>query len=303
MLPAVIVAEPSGDLAQACWIDLLDPTPDEAAKVAAATGLRVPTRAELSEIETTSRLAFDNGAFYCSTPMVVPAKGDAVAAPLGFVISSRVLVTVRFATLPSFDAVHQKPGANAPDAFLRLLEVIVDALADHLEHASADCEAISSNTFRPGLKNNVLRASLNRIGEAADKTGRLRDALLGLGRIAAFITEPGVEGAPQLNAARLKAVRADLNSLTDYESHLAGKIQFLLDATLGFVNIEQNEIVKTLTIASVAGIPPVLLAGIWGMNFKLMPELSWPWGYPAAVALIVVSALIPVLWFKRRGWM
>ena len=100
----------------------------------------------------------------------------------------------------------------------------------------------------------------------------------------------------------MKAIRADVASLTDYEAHLAGKIQFLLDATLGFINIEQNEIVKTLTIASVVGIPPVLIAGIYGMNFRFMPELAWHFGYPLAIAAIVVSALIPFFWFKRRGW-
>ena len=101
----------------------------------------------------------------------------------------------------------------------------------------------------------------------------------------------------------MKAIRSDVVSLTDYEAHLAGKVQFLLDATLGFINVEQNEIVKTLTIASVVGIPPVLVAGVYGMNFRSMPELGWPLGYPMALGLIVVSALVPLWWFKRRGWM
>ncbi len=106
-----------------------------------------------------------------------------------------------------------------------------------------------------------------------------------------------------MNAARMKAIRADVASLTDYEAHLSGKVQFLLDATLGFINIEQNEIVKTLTVASVVGIPPVLVAGIYGMNFRQMPELGWRYGYPFAIILIIVSAIIPLAWFKRRGWM
>ena len=101
----------------------------------------------------------------------------------------------------------------------------------------------------------------------------------------------------------MKAIRADVTSLTDYQGHLAGKVQFLLDATLGFINIEQNEIVKTLTIASVVGIPPVLVAGIYGMNFRVMPELHWTLGYPFGLALIVLSGLVPLWWFKRRGWM
>jgi magnesium transporter len=106
-----------------------------------------------------------------------------------------------------------------------------------------------------------------------------------------------------VSATRLKAIRADVASLTDYQAHLSAKVQFLLDATLGFINIEQNEIVKTLTIASVVGIPPVLIAGIYGMNFRVMPELHWSFGYPLALALIAVSGLLPVWWFRRRGWM
>ena len=131
----------------------------------------------------------------------------------------------------------------------------------------------------------------------------MRDELLGLGRVGAYLEESGIAGAPPVNATRLKGIRADIASLTDYEAHLSGKLQFLLDATLGFINIEQNEIVKTLTIASVVGIPPVLVAGIYGMNFRVMPELRWALGYPMALALIVVSGLVPLWWFKRRGWM
>jgi magnesium transporter len=141
------------------------------------------------------------------------------------------------------------------------------------------------------------------VGSVAERASRIRDSLLGLGRIAAFVMESRIEGAPSVSAARIKAIRADVASLTDYEAHLAGKVQFLLDATLGFINIEQNEIVKTLTIASVVGIPPVLVAGIYGMNFRVMPELGWSFGYPMAIGLIVVSTLIPLAWFKRRGWM
>jgi magnesium transporter len=137
----------------------------------------------------------------------------------------------------------------------------------------------------------------------ADHTSRIRDTLLGLGRMAAYVMESSYEGEPKVSDARLKVVRADVASLADYSEHLSGKVQFLLDATLGFINIEQNEIVKTLTIASVVGIPPVLVAGIYGMNFRVMPELTWSLGYPMALALIAVSAIVPLLWFKRRRWM
>jgi magnesium transporter len=161
------------------------------------------------------------------------------------------------------------------------------------EHTISEIESSSRRVRQP----RVLRLAL--VTPRAD--GDL--CLLGVGRIVAFVMDSGFEGAPPVNAARLKAVRTDVASLTEYEAHLSGKVQFLLDATLGLINIEQNEIVKTLTIASVVGIPPVLVAGIYGMNFRVIPELNWRLGYPMAIALIVISALLPLLWFKRRGWM
>jgi magnesium transporter len=307
----MILAHPDADLAMAAWIDLREPTEEELARVRAATGLRIPDQNQISEIESSSRLAFENGAYYVSTPLVAPGDdGQLVPAQVGFVLSARVLLTVRFGPLPSFDAAHEGFGTQhartAEETFLRIFEIVVDRSADKLERGGAVCDELSRSAFRDGGQTRLsgdLRATLRRVGGVADHMSRIRDALLGLGRIAAYVTEGGIEGAPPVNAARMKAIRADIASLTEYQSHLSGKAQFLLDATLGFINIEQNDIVKTLTIASVVGIPPVLVAGIYGMNFRVMPELTWTFGYPLAVGLIVVSALVPLLWFKRRRWM
>jgi magnesium transporter len=307
----MILAHPDADLANASWIDLREPTEAELVRVRNATGLRIPDQPQISEIESSSRLAFENGAYYVSTPLVAPPEdGQLVLTPVGFVLSTRVLLTVRFGSLPSFDAAHEAFAAQqsqtAEEAFLRIFEIVVDRSADKLERAGAVCDELSRSAFPNGGRARLsgdLRATLSRVGGIAEHMSRVRDALLGLGRIAAYVMEVSVEGAPSVNAARMKAIRADIASLTDYEAHLAGKVQFLLDATLGFINIEQNEIVKTLTIASVVGVPPVLVAGIYGMNFRVMPELTWRFGYPMAVGLIVVSALVPLLWFKWRRWM
>jgi magnesium transporter len=307
----MILMHPSGDLGAATWIDLLAPTSDEVERVRQATGLRVPAESEISEIESSSRLMFESRAYYVSTPLVTRRGEDELAlAAAGFVLSSRVLITVRFAPILCFDAAHEafaaQQGRSAEEAFLRIFEIAVDRSADKLERAGAQCDELSRSAFRRGATDAVssdLRGSLRRIGSVADRTSHIRDGLLGIGRIAAFIMESGIEGAPPVSATRMKAIRVDVRSLTEYEEHLSGKVQFLLDATLGFINIEQNEIVKTLTIASVAGIPPVLVVGIYGMNFRLMPELGWRFGYPMAVALVVLSVVIPVLWFKRSGWM
>jgi magnesium transporter len=305
----MIATHPGGALDQAVWIDLTDPTPEEAQRIRETTGLRVPTRHEVSEIESTSRLGFENGTYYVSTPLLTRVDdGELELAPVGFVVSSRVLVTVRFAAIGAFDDARltcEKQGTKAPEeAFLRILEAVVDRAADALERAGADCEALAREAFRArASKSEDLRLALRRTGNIANRTSHIRDELLGMGRIAAFVTESVQPGAPLIHAGRMKAVRSDIASLTEYESRISGNVQFVLDATLGFINIEQNEIVKTLTVASVVGIPPVLVAGIYGMNFRVMPELSWSLGYPMALVFIVVSAVIPLVWFKKRGWM
>jgi magnesium transporter len=307
----MILTHPAG-AAEAVWIDLISPSDDEIQEVRRATNLRVPTEQQVNEIESSSRLAFEAGAFYLSAPFVAhAAEGDLRATGVGFVLTPKVLLTVRFGPLPSFDAAHEEARARVPadaaEALLRIFEIVVDRAADALEHCGASCDELAGAVFRDRGKRSKrtvkLSASLRRIGEAAEKISRLRDELLGLGRLCAYLVESGIPGAPVLSAPRLKAIRADITSLTDYEGHLSSKVQFLLDATLGFINIEQNEIVKTLTIATVAGIPPVLVAGIYGMNFRCMPELGWTLGYPFALALILLSALVPLWWFKRRGWM
>jgi magnesium transporter len=305
------IAPSNDDLGAAAWIDLFQPTAEEIARVQGATGLRVPMESQISEIESSSRLAYESGAYYVSMPLVAKESGVSVLAPVGFVLSQRVLLTVRFANLPSFEAAkgqntEAQQTRSAEEAFLRILEAVVDQSADGLERASGECDELSRSAFRAGGRDSLsvdLRAALRRIGVVAERTSHIRDSLLGLGRVAAYIMDGHVEGAPPVSPGRLKAIRSDVLSLTDHETHLSAKVQLLLDATLGFINIEQNEIVKTLTIASVVGIPPVLVVGIYGMNFRVMPELNWRLGYPMAIGLVIVSALIPLLWFRRRGWM
>jgi magnesium transporter len=293
------------------WIDLCDASDEERAAVERATGLRVPTKTAISEIETTSRAFTENHAIYLSTPLPAATKSAEPLTAAGFVLTKDVLITVRFTKNPVFDAVYQacasEPHIPSCDVYLRLLEALVDRAADTLEHASADLDAVSQQAFHAdGLHkkpSNGLRQGLRKLGQMGDWISQIRDTLLGLGRIAAFVCEIGDHVLPQEDVPRLKAVRADILSLNDYQLHLSGKVQFLLDATLGFINIEQNDIVKTLTIVSVVGVPPVLIAGIYGMNFHYMPELNWRYGYPVALLLMVVTGLAPLVWFKRRGWM
>jgi len=299
----------------AIWIDLIHASDDERAEVERVTGLRVPTLSAISEIESSSRVYTENEAMYLSSPL--PAAGDArePLSAVGFVLTKKILVTVRFSENAVFDGLYAGCVKNGPhtacDMFLRALEALVDRSADTLEHTSAELDTLSHKAFhaehlhRKQVKaaSDALRAMLRKLGQMSDWISQIRDTLLGLGRIAAFANETGGHILAEDDLPRLKAVRADIGSLNDYQLHLAGKIQFLLDATLGFINIEQNDIVKTLTIVSVVGVPPVLVAGIYGMNFKVMPELSWTLGYPFAIALMIGTSLLPIAWFKWRGWM
>jgi magnesium transporter len=306
---SVEAAAPRSD---AVWLDLIDATDQERAAVEEATGLRVPDQSAVREIETTSRVYTENGAIYLTTPL--PASGTA-SEPLtavGFVLTKQRLITVRFEKNPVFDGLHHgcKGTLSASEIFLRIQEALVDRAADTLEHCSAELDELSHHAFHAEHTHkrlaktisDKLRGTLRKLGQIGDHVSQIRDTLLGLGRIAAFVCETSTPVLDSNEHSRLKAVRADIASLNDYQQHLSGKVQFLLDATLGFISIDQNDVVKTLTIVSVVGVPPVLIAGIYGMNFTHMPELHWTFGYPFALLLMVVSGLLPLVWFKWRRW-
>jgi magnesium transporter len=300
---------------RAVWIDLIEPTEEETHAVEGLTGLHVPGRRELAEIEVSSRLRRKPEALYLSTPLVSFQDGkDPRLTPVGFVLGEDRLITVRFANYFAFDAaaaeaVDAGEAVTAQGVFVDILEAIVDRLADLLETASGELDHISRDAFR-GEKSIHDRRSTARqrrtltgVGAIGDKLSQIRDTLLGVERIVTFVAEGMKDRRNKDVALRLAALRADLGSLGDYESRLADKVQFLLDAVLGFISVEQNDIFKLLTIVSVVGIPPTLIASMYGMNFHNMPELSWRYGYQFGLAMIVLSTLAPLGWFKWRGWL
>ncbi|MDP9103845.1 MAG: magnesium transporter CorA family protein [Pseudomonadota bacterium] len=298
------------------WIDLVDPTESEIEFVENSTGYRVPSREALSEIQTSSRNFLEKDAVYLSTPLIAHAfSHEGALGPVGFILGPKLLITVRFSQFRAFDNVRQEvvglTDLTANEAFVRLLENIIDKGADLLEHVSGELDSLSHSAFhvQTGQTNKLstatqrLRDALRKVGRLGDRLSQIRDVLLGVGRIVGYVIETRCADMGEGRRQRLNAVRADVASLNDYESHLSNKVQFLLDATLGFINIEQNDIVKVLTIASIVGVPPVFFAGVWGMNFKNIPELSWSFGYPFAWAVMILSAVVPLIWFKWRGWM
>jgi magnesium transporter len=299
------------------WVDLLNPTAEEIQHVEDVVHIRVPSEDSLSEIEASSRLILKNNLLYLSSPAVmVNEHNEAELTPIGFIIGPHVLVTVRFSALPTFDSVAKRLDSdddlqNGMCVFTALLEAMVDRGADVLEHLGAEADRLSRFVFKGGLAREKgpvrstrrLREALAQVGVLADRLAKARDVLLGVGRIASFSGDVARDWITKGSRIRLDAVSKDVISLSDYETRLSDKIQLLLDAVLGFISIEQNDLFKILTVVSVVGVPPTLLAGIWGMNFKNMPELEWTWGYPMAWLAIIASALLPLIWFKLRGWL
>jgi magnesium transporter len=307
----VFPASDEGALDKAVWIDLRSPSDDEVSEIEAATGLDVPSREDVSAIEASSRLQRVGKALYLSTPLL--AAGDAThLSPVGLILTPDRLITLRFDKFGAFElaASHMTsdPDLTGFGAFTCLFESVIDNLADGLELLGAELDHVSHKVFhqkdyrRGAAREIVQRQTLAKVGRIGERLSQVRDVLLSVGRIVPFVLEVRQGETPEPIAARLKAVRQDIASLNDYETHLANKVQFLLDAVLGFINISQNDIFKLLTVWSIVGIPPTLVAGIYGMNFKVMPELNWAWGYPFGWAMILVSALIPLAWFKWKGW-
>lgn len=308
--------DPSALHPRAVWIDLVNPSEEEVRAVEGMTGLHVPGRHELGEIEVSSRLKRAPKALYMSTPLVSFRDGnDPRVTPVGFVLSADRLITIRFAAYVAFDTAGAEADVAGSEltanvAFAEILEAVVDRIADLLEIASGELDQISKEAFRSEAtiydrRSTVRqRRRLANVGAIGDRLSQIRDSLLGVERIVSFVAET-LHGARRDKdvALRLASMRADLDSLSDYETRLADKVQFLLDAVLGFINVEQNDIFKLLTIVSVVGIPPTLIASMYGMNFHNMPELSWRYGYQWGLALIVLSTLAPLGWFKWRGWL
>jgi magnesium transporter len=297
------------------WIDLFNPTEAEIARVQSESHVRVPSRADLDEIESSSRLYADNGTIYLSMP-VIAHEGEPAPTSLGFVLSNNVLVTVRYTRLYGFDIAIQRfredgAASSSAEVFATLVEGMIDYTADALEHIGLELNAASKHVFRSygsirqrniARSNRALREILVRVGGSGAKVSQIRESLLALQRILPFMLDKGKDWIGKDIVDRIHTAVQDLQSLSDFELHLSNKIQFLLDAVLGFINTEQNDIFKVLTIVSVVGIPPTLIASMYGMNFHNMPELSWPWGYEWGLFLIFLSTLLPVAWFKWRGW-
>jgi magnesium transporter len=310
--------QPSEALTRAAWIDLLNPTPAEERAVQDALRLEIPTREEMEEIESSSRLYREDDALFLTANFLYGVdRGEYNSTPITFVLASQALVTVRYQTpkaIAVFSARCQKTPAllGSPDGvMLHIFEQIVDRLADILERIGSDMDRASSSAFRSARAAKVkanertadLRETLITLGQVGEVTTRASETLLGLSRILTFVGAEKAMAVRKENQVLIKTLVRDVRSLVEHANVLNSKANFLLDAVLGIINVEQTNIIKTFTVASVALMPPTLIASIYGMNFAAMPELNQAWGYPAALLLMVVSAVLPIAYFKRKGWL
>jgi magnesium transporter len=310
---------PDGDAAPhpaAIWIDLLNPEASEVRLVEDLLGFSLPTRDQLSGIEQSSRLSFDDEVLRMAAPVMAEAQSDHPRiSQIGIILTPRLMISLRYDPLVMFDSVAARTGKEAPAtstaAFAAVMLAYVGREADLLEEARARLDEVSHRVFRNATKDPrraalntlLMRDKLQLLGRIGERISIIRESLLGVQRMVDFAADSAKPWfTPDLHD-RLRQACQDIEALNQFEEHLLGKVQFLLDAVLGFIGIEQNDIFKVLTIASVVGIFPTLVAGWYGMNFANMPEYHWAWGYQFGIGVIVLSTIAPLLWFKWRGWL
>lgn len=294
------------------WVDLLHPTPDEEDRVEKILGIDVPTREEMSEIEVSSRLYRENEALYMTASILVDAEGESPnACPITFILTKDRLVTVRysepsvFKTFPKQAQKAETTLRTAGSVFASLLEAVIDRTADILEKVGAEADALSRSIFQNQGGRNASRdykAVLRQIGRNGDLNSKARESLVTIGRLLNFLGAECADLHPRLRE-HTDTMQADIRSLADYAAYVSNTTVFLLDATLGLIGIEQNDVIRILSVVSTVIMPPMLIASIYGMNFHNMPELGTRFGYPVALLAMVVTAVVPYLYFKRRGWL
>lgn len=298
------------------WIDLIAPTLEEDKKVEECIGISIPTKEDMQEIELSARLYSDEGADYMTMIAIAHLQvDDPVKTPITFIRYKNKLITVRYEELTAFSTYtgrgRKRGGVPVPSAdcvMLDIIETIINRIADSLEILGGEMDGVSRDIFRSKnitikRKTGMLQSAIRKVGGKGDLLGMIRESLSSIARLLShYDVEQGIPQEKILRA-RHDQINRDVASLNDHAGFMAGKMAFLLDATLGMINLEQNQIIKIFSIAAVVFLPPTLVASIYGMNFEHMPELGFRFGYPMAIAAMIVSAIIPLLYFKKKGWL
>ena len=311
--------KPDGTEQHVGWVDLLSPTPEEDKAAEAFLGVSIPTREEAHEIEFSSRFYQEDGAMYLTVSVVAGIDaGDPKLTPLSFILSRSRLATVRyehFSAFKQFFGRLHRIGESCTDSagvMLTLTDAIIDRLADVVEKVGGEIDRLNREIFgRSGIASSKgvkrrerrLEAYLQQLGSQNDIVSLVRESLASIERMLQYVNANGL--GPTLGkseSGQIKLMTRDVRSLTDHLSFLSNRATFLLEATLGLISVQQNDVIRVFTAVATILLPPTLIGTVYGMNFEIMPETDWSFGYPFAIGLMVASALIPYFILKRRGW-
>src|SRR5438876_5428395 len=293
----------------AVWIDLIKPTAEEDKAVERLAGIAVPTREDMQEIEISSRLYIENSARYMTATLMCQSDTDMPrTTPVTFILAGHRLVTVRYDEPRPFMIVGNKLArtcpatANGESVLMDLLDAVIDRAADILERIGSEVDQVSHEIFEPESEaDRSYKDILKAIGRKGDLTSKVRESLVSIGRLLLYLAnEADSMRWAKETRAQLRGMQRDVSSLSDHAAYLTNKITFLLDAMLGVVSIEQNNVIKLFSVAAVVFMPPTLIASIYGMNFKHMPELDWQLGYPIAIVLMMLAAALPYFFLNWK---
>lgn len=301
--------------ANSVWIDMLHPTPEEDAAVEKLLGISIPTRAEMREIEASNRFYVERGAHVMTAVLTHSSEtGTPQFSAVTFILAGNVLVTVRYVELKALPIyLHQVSNGDAAcdtsvKILIGLMEGLIHRMADLIERIQDEVNRIAASAFEikggQQTRNRRLDVMLKTIGRMGETASRAEESVTSLDRLFLFLTQAmKLRKDDHADVQRIKLVHRDIRSLTEQLHFLSDRLTFLLDAVLGMIANEQNQIIKLFSVMAVMLMPPTLVASIYGMNFKYMPELDWFVGYPLALLLMVVAALVPFIYFRRKGWL
>jgi len=299
---------------ESIWLDLLEPTPSEEKQVESFLSIDVPTRDEMREIEASNRLYEEDGALYMTATVVTKLDSDLPeSTQITFILSSAKLVTNRYVDPLPFRrfiayAERHPTSCNSPPAVLAgLVESIINRVADVIERVATDLDAASVDVFTASRKQRGafrdFRKTLERLGQNGELISKARESLVSLGRMLTFVQQSTTVPMTDDVRGRLRILSRDVLAMSDHASFLGTKVSFILDATLGLINIDQNNILKIFSVVTVFLLPPSVIGAVYGMNFDHLPGAHEPWGFWAALGVMLISAIGPFVFFKQKGWL
>ena len=290
------------------WVDLDAPTPEEKGWIAQHFGVTIPDDAVDDDLEESARFyEEDNGELHIRSDFLIDDDEDPRNVRVAFILHKGVLFSVHGEELPVFRLLRLRARRipalieDAKDVLLKLYDADAEYSADALESIYDGLEAVSQRVLKQAVNDAVAAEALSAIAKEEDRNGRIRRNVMDTRRAVSFMMRSRMLNAEQFEEAR--QILRDIDSLDSHSTFLFDKINFLMNATVGFININQNRIIKLFSVASVGLLPPTLIASIYGMNFKAMPELGWELGYPYAIGLMLLSVLAPFVYFRRKGWL